>query len=158
MKVVLTTCRGYVNGFFFIDDEDADLVLSRAWGLNSDGYAFSRINGRNQSAHRLVMGAGHGGNQIDHIDGNIWNNCKDNLRFASGSQNTANRHVIRSSSGYRGVTFHRRARKWQAAIKVMGKNKHLGLHETREAAALAYDRAAREIFGEFAIPNFSEAA
>lgn len=159
MKMMLATSRkGVVTGIFFVDAEDSEVISKHRWRLNNCGYAFTTVNGSTQSAHRLVMGEFSAEMQVDHIDGNVWNNCKGNLRLATNSQNTVNRHVVRSKSGFRGVTFHRGAGKWQAQTKVLGKNKHLGLYETKEDAAVAYDEAAKKYFGEFAICNFGEAA
>jgi AP2-like factor (ANT lineage) len=59
-------------------------------------------------------------------------------------------------SRYRGVTLHRKTGKWQAAIKYNNHNYHLGLFASEEAAARAYDIAARQKFGVFAAVNFSD--
>jgi hypothetical protein len=62
--------------------------------------------------------------------------------------------VVKSGSGYRGVTWHAKCGLWQARIHVDGRTRSLGYHKTPEDAARAYDQAAREVFGEAAKTNF----
>lgn len=78
------------------------------------------------------------------------------------------RLYLYNTSGYRGVTFHRktqtqgkwqmtsrkRAGNWQASIPYRGRQIYLGLYETPEAAARAYDAKAVELFGQGAALNF----
>jgi hypothetical protein len=93
------------------------------------------------------------------VDGNGLNNQRDNLRFATSGQNQQNRHFLSTNtSGYRGVTWNKKSNKWQAGIKFQEKSIHLGLFDTPEGAAYAYDMKAVEIFGEFANPNFRKVA
>ena len=88
---------------------------------------------------------------VDHIDGNGLNNCRSNLRIATSSQNMQNSKKSKANtSGFKGVSYHRRAQKWCAAISVNGKNKYLGLFESPEKAHEAYCEAAKKYFGEFA--------
>jgi hypothetical protein len=100
--------------------------------------------------HRLIMGPGP---QVDHKDGNGLNNRRsDNLRFATDTQNRANQKVRKdSTTGFKGVRPHRD--KFQARIRVKGREITLGSFATPEEAALAYNAAAKECFGEFARPN-----
>lgn len=113
-------------------------------------------SGRQVQLHRVVLVAPEG-IDVDHRDGDGLNNRRSNLRFADDSQNQANRHKLtKNSSGYRGVTFHRRCGQWQSAIKVNGRSRYLGLYSAPDAAARAYDRAANELYGEFARVNFPE--
>ena len=92
--------------------------------------------------------------QIDHADCDGLNNRRRNLRFADHSQNGQNtRRPSTNTSGFKGVCWHKRIRKWQAQIKLNGKKKHLDYFDTVEEAAAAYDKAAIELFGEFARPN-----
>eukprot|EP00884_Botryococcus_braunii_P009246 jgi/Botrbrau1/18322/Bobra.0179s0050.1 len=49
----------------------------------------------------------------------------------------------RISSKYDGVSWHKRTKKWQAEITINGTRKYLGLHETEEDAAIAYEKEAR---------------
>lgn len=93
---------------------------------------------------------------VDHIDGDPQNNMVTNLRFCTNAENLRNRGSYRgSSSKYVGVHWHTASGKWQAQITINGKNKHLGLFSDEEAAARAYDAAARKLHGEFARLNFS---
>jgi len=46
----------------------------------------------------------------------------------------------------------------QGQVTVNGKQRYLGLFLDPIEAAKAYDRAALEAFGEFAVPNFPAAA
>ncbi len=48
-----------------------------------------------------------------------------------------------NTSGYKGVSYHKKSQKWQAAIQVDGRKKHLGVFATAEDAGRAYDAAAR---------------
>jgi hypothetical protein len=92
---------------------------------------------------------------LDHRNGNGLDNRRSNLRRAAQSQNMANQRLRRTStSGYRGVTA--RGQRWIAQIRVRGVQQHIGVYDTAEAAAHAYDDAATAAWGEFAHPNFSE--
>ena len=93
---------------------------------------------------------------VDHRNGDGLDNRRANLRPADASQNGANRVRLRGRSGYRGVTRHACGR-WQAAICVRGKRRYLGLYDTPEGAAQAYDAAAVAAFGEYERPNFPSA-
>lgn len=59
---------------------------------------------------------------------------------------------------YKGVYWHRRDRRWVAKIRTPIKRLHLGAFVSPEAAARAYDAAARKYHGEFAYLNFPDAA
>lgn len=55
---------------------------------------------------------------------------------------------------FKGVTFHVGAGRHMAQIGVNGRNNYLGLFDSATDAALAYDVAAKQHFGEFARLNF----
>jgi hypothetical protein len=94
---------------------------------------------------------------IDHIDHNGLNNLESNLRIATNAQNMANQQLSRANtSGYKGVRWYEKIRKWRARIKIQQKYIHLSYFVSKEAAALSYDYAAVTYFGEFACLNFPE--
>jgi len=104
--------------------------------------------------HREIIRAPEG-LLVDHIDGNGLNNRKSNLRLCTHSQNTYNRRPNRNcSSRYKGISFHKMSKKWEVAICCKGKREHLGRFDDEVKAALAYDRKAKQLFGEFAYLNF----
>lgn len=91
---------------------------------------------------------------IDHRDGNGLNNRLSNLRPATRAQNAWNsRTPVRNTSGFKGVVFHRASGRWAAQIQVNHKPYRLGVFDTREDAAIAYNAAAIQHFGEFARLN-----
>ena len=90
----------------------------------------------------------------DHKDQNKLNNRRCNLRPATGSQNKINCGKRRDNkSGYKGVCWYKRLAKWQAAIGVKGVTHYLKLWDSKEAAARAYNHAAKKHFGKFAVLN-----
>ncbi len=108
--------------------------------------------------HRLIMNA-EDGQEVDHINHDGLDNRKDNLRIADRGQNSANRRIaVNNSSGYKGVYWQKERGKWRAHIRKDKKNIHLGYFDSVVKAAIAYDEAARELFGEFALLNFAERA
>lgn len=94
---------------------------------------------------------------IDHIDGNRYNNKRDNLRSIHNTDNVRRRHRVgaNNGSGYAGVSFVFRkdttlTRPWFAKITVNRKQIHLGYYRTKIEAASAYAAVAEFAFGAFA--------
>ena len=91
---------------------------------------------------------------IDHIDRNPLNNHVSNLRWCTPSENNQNRTKrTDTTSSFKGVCWHKATQKWIAKISIDGKRKHIGLFNDEIHAALAYNHAARDLFGEFANLN-----
>jgi hypothetical protein len=99
---------------------------------------------------------------IDHRNGNGLDNRRENLRAATYSQNLANRRTKFGTSRFKGVHWNIQRQIWHAQIGCGqtedGRQKvvFLGFYENEEDAALAYDRMAVEIHGEFAVPNLPD--
>jgi hypothetical protein len=120
------------------------------------GYIVVSVCGKQVRAHRLAwfMVAGKlPESDIDHIDGNRANNAWSNLRIATPSQNIANARLRKdTSSGYKGVTYHRATGKWLARIRVNYELIPIGYFLTPQAAHFAYWAEATRHFGHFAKP------
>ncbi|MFA5238341.1 MAG: AP2 domain-containing protein [Phycisphaerae bacterium] len=91
--------------------------------------------------------------EIDHEDHNGLNNQENNLRICTKQENQFNQKSKRGVSEYKGVHLDKETGKWVAKITINGKNKHLGLFDDETLAAVAYNKAAVEYFGEFAYLN-----
>ncbi len=89
--------------------------------------------------------------ELDHKNGKKNDDRLVNLREATSSQNKANtKRRSDNKSGFKGVCWNAKVKKWRATIKIGNKQKHLGLFRHPYDAWLAYARAAREYYGEFA--------
>jgi AP2 domain/HNH endonuclease len=157
-----------IRGFTVtVDDEDLIRVVQAGpWFvyIRSGKTVYVRRNIRRpdgtwgtETLHRFILGITDPKIFVDHINRKGLDNRKSNLRVCTRSQNAANgkkRTAWSASSPLRGVTWHKRARKWHAQIGVNGKRRHLGYFADEIAAARAYDAAAREYFGAFARCNF----
>jgi len=122
-------------------------------GTLCNGYVRIKVEGRSYRAHRLAFlyMTGKIPVQVDHKDMNRSNNSWGNLRDANNTLNNANRKKQpNNTSGYKGVSWFSPRNKWRALITKNGKTKHLGLFNTAELAAQAYEIAATTEFGEYA--------
>ena len=127
-----------------------------AGSLNDSGYILIRC-GKRYRAHRLAWLYVYGNwpdKLIDHINGDRKDNRITNLRVVSDTENAINKcRQSNNTSGYTGVHWDRRRKKWSAHIKINKKKKTIGrfdsLQEAIDARRIAVDR----IFGEFARTN-----
>lgn len=162
MKTIQLT-QGFVA---LVDDTDYERVSAHKWRALIDRrrnkvYAVRKTHGPHSSRtslymHREILGVTDPQVKVDHDDRDGLNNQRYNLRKCVTGENNAN-SVKRSdgvSSRYKGVCWHKRDKKFYAAIKIRGRSKHLGAFTDESDAALAYDAAARANFGTFALCNF----
>lgn len=103
-----------------------------------DGYNRIFIDGKSYLAHRLawlIVNGSFPTQEIDHIDHNRSNNKWANIRLAGKVENMRNTSKKRNNtSGFNGVYWHKESGKWAAQIKIAGKNKRIGLFDTKEGA------------------------
>lgn len=159
MKEILLT-KGLVA---LVDDEDYERVNAFKWNATANGYS-ERIVARRQVhikgkkhnvyMHRFIMNA-PSGMCVDHINHEPLDNRKSNLRICTKTQNCHNmiKRTRRCSSTYKGVSYAKDASKWRAFIRVDTRLKHIGYYQDEKSAALAYNTAARNYFGEYALLN-----
>lgn len=137
-----------------VDDEDYDKLIKFKWSLTQKGHVCATVNRKTVYMHQLLLSDLPEGYTPDHKDRNSLNNQKDNLRPATYSQQMCNtERKGRLYSKYRGVTFHKRDNKWQACIRFQNKVKFLGYFLNEKEAALAYNKTAKILHGEFATLN-----
>lgn len=117
-------------------------------------YIIIEICKKKYRAHRLAylyMNDKWPKDQIDHKDRNGTNNRWNNIRDATNAENQRNTKISKNNkSGFLGVSWNKKWRKWTATIGFNRKDCHLGYFETKEEAAAAYAEARKKYFGEFA--------
>jgi hypothetical protein len=149
----LTLTKGHVA---IVDDEDFERLSKYKWTYLPPGYARrnSKANGENRSIalHREVLGITDPAIKVDHINRNGLDNRRANLRVCTNQQNCRNQRG--KGTGYKGVSLH--YGRYRARIKVDYNDKNLGTFDSAEEAARVYDKAAKEMFGEFAVLNFED--
>lgn len=150
--------------FAIIDDDDFERVSKIKWRWIRPSkksnliYAIGAVDNKIVWMHQMIAGDGSAG-EIDHKNGDGLDNRRNNLRPATHQQNTFNQKIQTrpgKSSKYKGVCLFKnlKYKKWNARIKLGGIQYSLGYFATQEDAALAYDKKAKELFGEFARTNF----
>lgn len=123
-----------------IDLEDLNKVKHIKWRLNSNGYAVnnSKFKGSTTFLHRVVLNTN---SIIDHINHNVLDNRKCNLRIVTHSQNQMN-------CNYKGVSSTNN-KKYYAHIKLHQKMINLGTYLDESEALYARWKAEELLFKEY---------
>jgi hypothetical protein len=142
--------------FTWLQSRNNGMLGKLAGSKNGDGYITISINNKRYQAHRLAflyMTGEFPPDQVDHIDRNRANNAWKNLRQCSQAENSKNVLITKSNtSGYRGVTFSKKAKKWLAQGLLNGKRFHIGYYQTPELASAGYQEFAKANHGAFYRP------
>lgn len=159
MKIPLT------QGLFAkIDKVFRDKVLKYNWhALYAPGtdsfYAVTNlyVNGKREYLYlsRYLAGLKFGDKRrCDHKNHDTLDNRMENLRICLHSQNMQNRRKSRKNkSGFKGVFYYKRDKKWRSEICFNNKKYHIGSFNSKKEAAIAYNNAAKKFFGEFSFLN-----
>ncbi len=151
---ILKEVFDYSDGFLIWKKKiSKKVVIGKQAGYNRKGYTNIGIYGKEYPAHSLIY-LWHFGKYpkvIDHINRDKKDNRIENLREATFQQNSANsRTPSHNTSGYKGVCFDKKHKKFMAHLTLNGKFKFIGYFETAAEASDAYFQKAKEVFGEFA--------
>lgn len=144
--------------YALVDKEDYDYLIQWKWYCSAGGYAVrdqhitvSKNKYRKKCIymHRVILGIPKG-MDTDHIDMNLLDNRRCNLRKCTRSQNSFNKKKYKNNKQlYKGVYKVTKSPKWFSSICVEGDSHYLGIFETQEEAALAYNEASIRYHGEF---------
>lgn len=146
---------------FIFDLEDYDKIKKYTWHLSTNGYVITTIYKRKTKEHKGMMLHRYLMNVqdipwnkcvIDHINGNIKDNRKLNLRVVTQSENGMNSKLSKNNtSGVVGVV--QQNNKWAAYIRYKTEQIYLGIFDTFEEAVKTRKEAEEKYFGEYSYDN-----
>lgn len=147
-----------------VDDEYYKVVSKYKWHYvdaytpRKNGYARRQLRQGGKAIgyvrmHHLILPFKKG-YMVDHINGNGLDNRRKNLRLVTKSQNMMNSGVrVNNVSGYKGVSWVSREKKWRVTIWKENKQFDIGRFEDKVEAVKAYNQAAKMYHGEYAKLN-----
>jgi hypothetical protein len=151
--------------FAIVDPDDYDRLVNFNWHARKSTYTHYAVRsikiGKNkikvECMHHIIIDIPPG-LFCDHINHNGLDNRKANLRPATLAQNIRHRRKFKSPSRskYKGLTWRKKENAWHVRITVHYKRIFLGSFKDELEAAHAYDRAAKQFYGDFATLNFPQ--
>jgi hypothetical protein len=155
MKEIILT----QNKVALVDDEDFERVNQWKWhAFRSRGDLFyaarmERVAGKQRriTLHRLLLGFSPGHLlESDHRNGDGLDNRRANLRKVTRAENNRNRRRFkRNKSGYTGVCWNSRGRRWQAHAIIDGRWTNLGEFANKDDAIAARRQAEAQHYAGF---------
>ena len=147
-----------IKKYTIIDLEDLDKIQICTWyGKKGqwDQYARGMIKGEEYKLHRFILDVTDPKIHVDHINGDTYDNRRNNLRLSDNSKNHMNQKTRKDNRvGYKGISK-TSSNRFQARIGKSGCI-HIGTFDTLEEAIRAYNQKALELFGEHAKLNESK--
>ncbi len=124
-----------------VDDDDMHNVMQHKWYYHKNKHGvFCTAKPHVLLTHYLLKPPS--GMVVDHIDRDVLNNSRSNLRACTQGDNARNiaKHTVRMDPSGR----------WRARVKHNGEHIHLGMYDTKEEALAVVIEKKRELFGEYA--------
>lgn len=156
MKLIPLSGSTGIGLFSIVDDDIYEFISNRKWTLSKNGYPYIKIRNKSVCLHQIPIGVPLGDMMIDHKNRNKLDCRRENLRYATKAQNSMNREKSKSNkstSEYKGVSWDKSRGRWHCKVKFDGKTINIGRFSDPIDAAVAYNKKAVELFGEFAYLN-----
>ena len=146
-----------LNSIFELDKNSPSFLNRKLKGpVTTSGRKYYRttIQGKSFAVHRIVYAIYNSTTnfqeyEIDHKDRNTKNNNPENLRLATGSENSMNSKKKTSYSGHRGVRWDDLNKKWRAEIQANNERINLGSFLLLSDAVAARQAGEIKYHGEF---------
>lgn len=155
IPVERTLKGGHLEIYALISPQHFSAIDEYAWFLSPSGYAWTMVNDKPITMHRMVYCLSHAvrqGSVIDHKNNDRLCNLDHNLREGSIAENNRNRSVSKNNKlGLKGV--YARDGQFRATIRHNHTFYHLGDYDHQLTAALAYNIAATALWGDWAWLN-----
>jgi len=151
MKIIIATGGEEV----YVDAEDYEFVNRHNWFVKQ-GYAITRMNGKDLYMHRMIFGKIPAGMVVDHVDRDKLNNRKGNLRPASHVQNVFNSNAGEGVGVSHYVGVSRKRGKWMASCSIKDKDVYIGIHDDEIECAKMRDAFVYRLRGELGFLNFPD--
>jgi len=133
-----------------VDVLDYALIKDSSWTKGSNGYVVCTKNRINYLMHRVILGVTDSKIEVDHINHNIMDNRRSNLRLSEHRHNLRNRSLgSNNTTGFPGVYLDKRRNLWYSRIEVDGDKIYLGSFENKIDAIEARKDADLKYFGEY---------
>jgi len=149
-KIIRTTSGEEVE----FDDEDYwvlrnnTLFIDKNRGIVMTTYNKSVANHTGIPIAKVILNL-QGKAVIKYKDNNPLNLKKQNLEAITHQKSHFKQKIPKNNtSGYKGVSWKKEAKKYEVSIKVEGKKKHLGYEGDVHSAALMYNEAAIKYYGQ----------
>ncbi len=141
--------------FALVDSCDFEYLNQWKWHYNRYAYHSFNKNGKwsEVGMHRMIINPSDK-ECVDHINHDKLDNRRSNLRIATNSQNQHNSMLSKiNKTGFKGIIWHKRDKRWQVQIRLDGKRTYLGCPTKLQDAIKLYDNCAKKHFGEYAFTN-----
>lgn len=134
-EIILRNSKQEITGIALIDLDDVEKCKNIKWTINIDGY----IRGGSEKIrlHRLILNY-DGDLDVDHINRNIFDNRKANLRIVPRMINAQNNGAI-------GIHYIKKSDKWRVQIERYGNYYNVGTFYSMEDAIKARQEKIKEI-------------
>lgn len=157
-------CYTYDKKYKWLFDlEDYEKIKDIYWnainsrGMKNQHYAAGTdtIKHKTVLMSRIVMDlSDNDKRQIDHINHDITDNRKNNLRICSTFENCVNKGIFsNNTSGVTGVDWSKNRNKWRARISNHGHDYTIGFFNDINDAIIARKKAEQEFWGDFTYDN-----
>jgi hypothetical protein len=139
------------NGYqILIDNEDLEKIKKYRWRVDkSTGYIYSDFLGKKIYLHRYIMDVHNEqgtGLVIDHINRDIRDNRKENLRIVTHAQNLRNLSILsNSNTGYRNI--YKKGHKFCLMSNYDGRVTYFGTYSSIQEALNAKVNIWRDLWG-----------
>ena len=139
-----------------VDSDIAESLRGRKVWEGSTGRATIYADGKSELLYRFIMKA-EKGEIVDHINGDVTDNRRCNLRIVTYSENNQNKHNFRKNkSGFRNVSIDKQSGLWRPSLYSQGKYLFRQRFRNPVIAALVIDRVIKKhikVFGKLNFPG-----